>query len=60
MWHHRFNGHKLGQTPRVGERQAGLVCCSPLGHKELDTTWQPNNNKCALNSKYTFHLQTFP
>ena len=26
------------QTPGVGAGQGGLVCCSPWGHKELDTT----------------------
>ena len=41
-WHHRFNGHGLGQTPGNGEGQVSLVCCSPWGHKELDTTWQLN------------------
>ena len=25
-------------TPGVGDGQGGLVCCSPWGHKELDTT----------------------
>ena len=28
-WHHRFNGHEPGQIPGDGERQGGLVCCSP-------------------------------
>ena len=32
-WHHRFNGHELGQTLGGGERQGGLVCCSPWGRK---------------------------
>ena len=40
-WHHRFNGHQLGQTPD-GEGQRSLVCCSPWGHKELDMTEQLN------------------
>ena len=43
-WYHQFNGHKLGQTPRNGEGQGGLVCCSPWGCKESDMTWQLNNN----------------
>ena len=30
-----------------GEGQRSLACCSPLGHKELDTT-QRLNNKFAL------------
>ena len=28
-WHHRFNGHELGQTSGDGERQEGLACGSP-------------------------------
>ena len=29
-----------------------LVCCTPWGHKESDTTWQMNNNICYTeNSK---------
>ena len=35
-WHHRFNGHELGQTLGDSEGQEGLVCCSPWGHKESD------------------------
>ena len=31
---------KLGD----GEGQGSLACCSPWGHKELDTTEQLNNN----------------
>ena len=43
-WHHQFNGHELGQTLRDGEGQGSLMCCSPWGRKELDTTWRLNNN----------------
>ena len=32
-WHHRLNGHKFGQAPRVGDGQGGLVCCSPWDAK---------------------------
>ena len=42
-WHPQLNGHDLGQTLENGEGQGGLACCSPWGHKELDTTWQLNN-----------------
>ena len=35
--HHRLNGHGFGWTPGVGDGQGGLACCSPWGHKELDT-----------------------
>ena len=41
-WHHRLNGHGFGWTLRVGDRQGGLVCCSPWGLKELDTTERLN------------------
>ena len=37
-WHHQLNRHKLGQTPRDSEGQGSLVCCSPRGRKESDTT----------------------
>ena len=43
-WHHRLDGHEFEQAPEVGDGQGGLACCSPLGHKELDMTEQPNNN----------------
>ena len=28
----------------VKDREVSLVCCSPWGHKELDTTERLNNN----------------
>ena len=37
-WHHQLNGHEFEQTSGVGDRQGGLLCCSPWGHKESDTT----------------------
>ena len=39
-WHHRLNGHVFEQVLGVGDGQGSLVCCSPWGHKELDTTEQ--------------------
>ena len=39
-WHHRFNRYEYEQSPGVGDEQGGLACCSPWGHKELDTTEQ--------------------
>ena len=38
VWHHPLNGHELGQAPGYDEGQGSLACCSPRGHKELDTT----------------------
>ena len=47
-WHHGFNGHEFEKTPGDGEGQGSLVCCSPWGHKESDTTeWLNNNNKLS-------------
>ena len=37
-WHHWLNGHEFEQAPRDGEWQGSLVCCSPWGPKEWDTT----------------------
>ena len=37
-WHRQLNGHEFEQTLRDSEGQGGLVCCSPWGCKELDTT----------------------
>ena len=41
-WHHRLDGHGFGWTLGVGDRQGGLACCSPWGHKESDKTEQLN------------------
>ena len=37
-WLHRLNGHEFEQTPGDSEGQVSMMCCSPRGHKELDTT----------------------
>ena len=37
-WHHQLNGHKFESTLRDSEGQGSLVCSSPWGRKELDTT----------------------
>ena len=41
-WHHQHNAHEFEQTPGDGEEQGSLVCCSPWGHKESDTTERLN------------------
>ena len=41
-WHHRLDGHEFGQARGGGDGQGSLACCSPWGHKELDTTEQLN------------------
>ena len=42
-WHHRLKGHEFEQAPGDSEGQGSLLCCSPWGHKESDTTERPNN-----------------
>ena len=37
-WHHRLNEHEFEQTLGDGEGQGSLMCCSPRGGKESDTT----------------------
>ena len=39
-WHYLLDEHEFEQVPGVGDTQGNLVCCSPWGHKELDTTEQ--------------------
>ena len=47
-WHHWLDRHEFEQAPGVANRQGSLVCCSPWGHEESDTTeqlnWTESNN----------------
>ena len=43
-WHHQLSGHKFEQTMEDSEGQGSLVCCSPWGRRESETTEQLNNN----------------
>ena len=43
-WHHWLNGREFQQAPGDSEGQGSLVCYSPWGCKESDTTEQLNNN----------------
>ena len=38
VWRHQFNGHEFEQALGSDDGQGGLVCYSPLGCKESDTT----------------------
>ena len=42
-WQHRLNGHEFEKAPGDSEGQGSLVCCSPWGGKQLNTTEQLNN-----------------
>ena len=43
-WHHQLSGHKFEQTMEDSEGQGSLVCCSPGGRRESETTERLNNN----------------
>ena len=49
---HRLSGHEFEWAQGDGKGQRSLVCCSPWGLKESDTTEQLNNNQFS-------DLQTF-
>ena len=53
-WHHQLNGYEFEQTLADGEGQGSLGCCSPWGHKELDTKEQLNNKKIINCDTSTF------
>ena len=40
--HHRLDGHEFEQAPGVDDGQRSLLCCSPWGSKEPDTTERLN------------------
>ena len=46
-WHHQLNGDEFEQSLGDCEGHGGLMCCSPWGHKESETTVteQKNNNR---------------
>ena len=43
-WHHQLYGDEFEQAPGLDDGQGSLVCCSPWGRKESDTTKQLNTN----------------
>ena len=43
-WHHQLIGHGFEQVLGDGQGLGSLACCSPWGHKELDTTEQLNKD----------------
>ena len=54
-WHHWLDGHEFEQAPGVGDGQGGLMCRSPWGRKELNTTQWLNWLSWKLNP----HFSTF-
>ena len=41
-WHHPLDGPEFEKAQGDGEGQGSLVCCSPWGCKESDTTERLN------------------
>ena len=41
-WQNQLDGHEFEQAPGVGDGQGSLVCCSPWGHNESDTSERLN------------------
>ena len=54
-WHHELDGHEFEQALGGGDGQGSLVCCSPWGHKESDTTEQLNRTE--LERQWKIELQ---
>ena len=49
-WHYQLDGHEFEQAPGIGDGQGGLVCCSPWGLKESDTTEATQQQQQQLTS----------
>ena len=47
-WYPQLSGHEFQQTLGVRDEQGCLACCSPWGHKELDTTERLNSTELKL------------
>ena len=43
-WNHRLDGNEFEEASGVGDGQGSLMCFSPWGRKESDTTERLNNN----------------
>ena len=59
-WHHWLKGHEFEQTPGDSEGQGRLVCFSPWGCEELDTTeWLNSNNNKVTRILYYLKLSLY-
>ena len=51
--HYWLDGHEFEQALGVGDGQGGLACCSPWGHKELNTTeWLKNSLEAEVHDRW--------
>ena len=53
--HHWLNEHELEPSPGESEGQRSLVCCSPWGHKELDTTERLDDKTACVRTRMREH-----
>ena len=51
-WYHQLNGQESEQTLRDSEGHGSLVCCSPWGPRESDTTELLNNSHDKMQSSH--------
>ena len=51
-WHYQFDGREFEQAQGVGDGQGSLMCCSPWGCKEPDTTERLNSLEISGGSVY--------
>ena len=59
-WHHRLNEHEFEQSLGDDEGQGSLVCCSPWGHEESDTTEALNNNAGDAKNRFDPWVRKIP
>ena len=58
-WHYRLDGHESEQVLGVGDGQGRLVCCSPWGCKESDTTERLNWTDWKDRKTWCWHFNLF-
>ena len=51
-WHHWLDGHGIGWTLGVGDRQGGLACCGLWGHR-FGHDWAIELNSCIAGRFFT-------
>ena len=55
QWQHQFDGHVFEQALGVDDGQGSLVCSSPWGRKESDTTERLNQLLYIMSLMTTIH-----
>jgi len=58
-WHYQLDGHEFEQALGIGDGQGSLVCCSPWGPKESDTTEWLNWTELKTDGRIIFCFKIF-